>query len=144
MRYAFKRWQFWIAVFMIILGVGILSFAVYYTITDQSKLKNYNEATAVVVGYEERKSFTDDHTKYTYAEVVEYTVNGVTYRAVNDASSTSPKELGSVMRIAFNPNDPSDCVFVNTQKWLYVFLFVIGGAMTAFGIYLPCYIVKNS
>ena len=138
-----KNWQFWIAVFMVIIGVFIFSFGIYYTVTDRAKLKNYNEMTAVVVGYEERRSHSDNHTTITYAEVVEYTVNGETYKATNNASSTSPKGLGSSMKIAINPNDPSDCVFVNSQKWTYVFLLIFGAAWTAGGIYLGYYFIKN-
>lgn len=99
--------------------------------------------TAVVVGYEERKSFSDNRTKITYAEVVEYSVNGVTYKAANSASSTSPKELGTIMKIAIKPDDPSDCIFVNSQKWSYVFLFVFGAAIIVFGSIFMNYLVKN-
>ncbi len=143
MKNLLKHWQFWLAVFIIILGIGIFSFAIYYTVTDQAKLKGYNEMTAVVVGYEERKSFSDNRTKITYAEVVEYSVNGVTYKAANSASSTSPKELGTIMKIAIKPDDPSDCIFVNSQKWSYVFLFVFGAAIIVFGSIFMNYLVKN-
>ncbi len=145
MKKLLKHWQFWLAVFIILLGAFIFSFGIYYTVTDRAKLKNYTEMTAVVVDYEERRSHNSDnhHTTYTYAEVVEYSVNGVTYKAVNNASSTSPKKLGSAMKIAINPDDPSDCVFVNSQKWTYVFLFVFGAAIVVFGSVLMGYLVKN-
>ncbi len=143
-----KNWALVIALFAIVIGVGIFVFAIYYTVTEQSKLKNYTETSGVVVGYEERKSYdtTHDHTTtttYTYAEVVEYVVDGVTYRAANDVSSTSPKSLGSVMKIAYRASDPSDCIFVNSQKWTYVFLFVFGAAVAAFGIILSVHLAKN-
>ena len=148
MKFDAKNWAFVVALFAIIIGVGIFLFAIYYTVTEQSKLKNYTETSGVVVGYEERKSqsHTDNHTVHTtitYAEVVEYVVDGVTYRVANDVSSTSPKNLGAVMKIAFRPSDPSDCIFVNSQKWTCVFLFVFGAAVAAFGIFLSVYIAKN-
>ncbi|MDE5766283.1 MAG: hypothetical protein K2I17_03855 [Clostridia bacterium] len=99
--------------------------------------------TAVVVDYEERRSYTDNRTTITYAEVVEYSVNGNTYKAVNSASSTSPKKPDTIMKIAINPDDPSDCIFVNSQKWSYVFLFVFGAAIIVFGGVLMDYVAKN-
>ena len=143
MKNLLKHWQFWLAVFIIILGIGIFSFAIYYTATDRAQLKNYTEMTAVVVDYEERRSYTDNRTTITYAEVVEYSVNGNTYKAVNSASSTSPKKPDTIMKIAINPDDPSDCIFVNSQKWSYVFLFVFGAAIIVFGGLLMDYVAKN-
>ena len=143
MKNLLKHWQFWLAVFIIILGIGIFSFAIYYTATDRAQLKNYTEMTAVVVDYEERRSYTDNRTTITYAEVVEYSVNGNTYKAVNSASSTSPKKPDTIMKIAINPDDPSDCIFVNSQKWSYVFLFVFGAAIIVFGGVLMDYVAKN-
>lgn len=129
----------------LIVGVVVFSFGIYYTVTESAKLKNYNEITAVVVGYEENRSWssTYNRTTITYAEVVEYSVDGVTYKAPNTIFSTSPKNLGTTMKIAVNPSDPADCVFVNSHKWLCVFLFIFGAALIAFGIAMAVYLSKN-
>lgn len=129
----------------LVVGAVVFSYGIYYTVNARKEIGSYNEMTAVVVGYEEIKSFSpsDNRTRITYAEVVEYSVDGVTYRAQNTASSSSPKDKGATMRIAVNPADPADCIFVNSQKWMCVFLIVFGAVLIAFGIAMAVYLAKN-
>ena len=129
----------------LVVGVVVFSFGIYYTVNARKEIGGYKEMTAVVVGYEENRSFSpsDNRTGITYAEVVEYSVEGITYRAQNTVSSTSPKNIGATMRIAVNPDDPADCIFINSQKWMCVILIVFGAALIAFGIAMAIYLAKN-
>ena len=129
----------------LVVGVIVFSFGISYTVNARKQIGNYTEMTAVVVGYEENRSWSSTYhrTTITYAEVVEYSVNGVTYKARNTIFSTSPKDKGATMKIAVNPADPADCVFVNSKKWMCVFLFVFGAALIAFGIAAAVYLAKN-
>lgn len=124
----------------LVAGVVVFSFGIYYTVNARKERGNYNEMTATVVGYAEVHS-TGSGTLY--AEVVEYSVDGVTYRAQNTVASSSPKDRGATMRIAVNPSDPADCIFVSSQKWLCVFLIVFGAILTGFGIAMAVCLAKN-
>ncbi|MDE6558131.1 MAG: DUF3592 domain-containing protein [Clostridia bacterium] len=140
MKYLFKNWGFWTALIAVLIGLGVFSYGIYRSVNGKSKLDNYIEISAYVIDYAEVTN--DDETLY--AEIVQYYVNGVSYTAKNTMSSSDPKRIGSVMKIAFNPENPEDCIFVSTEKWLKVFLYVFGGGMTAFGVvFMVCLVRLN-
>lgn len=132
---------------LLALSVGAIafSFGIYYTVNARKEIGNYNEMTATVVGYKENRSWstTVNRTTITYAEVVEYSVDGDTCRAQNTVFSTSPKDIGATMKIAVNPADPADCIFVSSQKWLCIFPIVFGAVLIVFGVFIAVCLAKN-
>ena len=143
MSSVWRRGSFWIAFIMILLGVGVLAFASYYTVATRKKLNRYVEISAVVIDYKETISETDDSYHILYAEIVQYQVDGVTYTATNSASSNSPKRKGSTLKIAYNPDDPADCIFVSSSNILVIVLFVLGAGFSAIGILFAVRLVKT-
>ena len=140
MKAILKNWGFWTALIAILIGLGSFSYGIYRSVNGKSKYDNYIEISAYVIDYAEVTSDEDT----LYAEIVQYYVDGVSYTAKNTMASSSPKRRGSAMKIAFNPNNPAECIFVSTEKWLKVFLFVFGGAMTAFGVvFVACLVIMN-
>ena len=145
MKNLLKHWAFWVSLVVILVGCGVLTAAVSHVINSENTLKQYTQTTAIVVGYEEHKSFDneDHHTVYTYAEVVEYEVDGVTYTAINPVSSSNPKKVGERMKIAIKPDDPEQCLFVGSERFETVFLFVFGGAIVLFGTAIITSVVRS-
>ncbi len=143
MNSVWRRGTFWIALIASLIGVGVLAFASYYTLATRNKLSRYVEINAVVIDYKESISETDDSYNILYAEIVQYQVNGVTYKATNSASSNSPKRIGSQIKIAYNPANPSDCIFVSSENLLFVVLFVFGAAFLAIGILFTVRLVRT-
>lgn len=143
MSSVWKRGTFWIAFIMILLGVGLLAFASYYTVATRKKLDRYVEINAVVIDYKESISETDDSYTILYAEIVQYEVDGITYKATNSASSNSPKRKGSTLKIAYNPANPADCVFVSSSNLLFIVLFVLGAGFLAIGILFVVRLVRT-
>ncbi len=136
-----KRWEFWLAVVIILIGCCFLIYAVDRTVSNETKLKNRIQITAVVVDYEERESHGRHHVM-TLAEVVEYTLDGITYYAANTVSSTSPKNLGESVKIAINPQNPYDCIFVGSERFVYIFLYAFGTVILAFGALFAANVVR--
>lgn len=143
MSSVWKRGTFWIAFILILLGVGVLAFASYYTVAIRKKLNRYVEISAVVIDYKESISETDDSYTILYAEIVEYEVDGITYKATNSASSSNPKRKGSYLKIAYNPANPADCIFVGSENLLFIVLFVLGAGFLAIGILFAVRLVRT-
>ena len=134
MSSVWKRGTFWIAFIMILVGVGVLVGASFYTVATRKKLDRYVEINAVVIDYKESVSETDDGYTIMYAEIVQYEVDGITYKATNSASSNRPKRKGSTLKIVYNPANPADCIFVSSSNLLVIVLFVLGAGFSALGV----------
>ena len=50
-------------------------------------------------------------------------MDGKVYSATNSVWSTSPKGIGGEMKIAYDPNNPSDCIFVTNNYTLVAICF---------------------
>ena len=72
-----------------------------------------------------------------------YAVNGKDFRATNTVSSSSPKSIGSKMEIAYNPDDPSQCIFVKSTYLITILLFAIGGIASVIGIIMVFLDIKQ-
>ncbi|MDE6474068.1 MAG: DUF3592 domain-containing protein [Clostridia bacterium] len=113
-----------LAIVIVVVGVGIL-------VCDQIVYRGYVRIKATIVGYEENAGYDrdEDRSSSTYAEIVSYTVDGKTYSAKNPSYSSKLKlETGKQIDIAYDPNDPSHCVFVASRIKLSMALIAIGGA----------------
>lgn len=126
-------------IIMLVVGIGVLIGAFFYTNSINSKLAKWPRATATVVDYV--LSYRTDHNYTTdpmYAEVLEYTVNGEIITVKSDVSSNIPPILNVKKEIAYNPDVPTDFVYADgVDKSLpQILLFVAGGVFTAVGVLL--------
>lgn len=100
------------------------------------KLENWTRVNATVTGYVSRsEEDSDGYKEYKYYATVEYYVNGARYKSTGGASSRIPPTKGTSREIAYNPENPSECIFVeDTTDFITVFLCVCGGAFVFAGI----------
>ncbi|MDE5755846.1 MAG: DUF3592 domain-containing protein [Clostridia bacterium] len=94
-------------------------------VRNEKKTKGFVRVDAVVVDYKERWDYDDD--EMMYCEIVEYTVDGVVYKATNSVWTNAPKRIGKKIEIAYNPDRPSQCVFVKSQNFFSLILFIFSG-----------------
>ncbi|MDE6275012.1 MAG: DUF3592 domain-containing protein [Clostridia bacterium] len=86
-------------------------------VKNQEKMQGYVTTKAKVVDYERKREYDfDEHEdKIWYKEIVEYSVDGKTYKATSDVWTTAPRLVGGQIKIAYDPNRPSKCVFVTNS-----------------------------
>lgn len=106
------------------LGLGLLIGISIYSVTISAKLKNFIITTGTVIDYKVTTSWTNsDHgagaSKESYAEIAEFEIDGTIYTVTNSISSTSGvKNIGDTVQIAYNPENPNDCVFITPNNKL--------------------------
>lgn len=132
-----KMWLVYLLIFVV--AFAFIGGGLWNLISKQSKIDGYVKTQAIVKDYKvsvERKH--DENGFYTevttYAEIVTYTVDGMAYRDTNSVSSSSPKSIGSSMEIVYNPQDPSQCIFVKSTYLTSILLFVMGGVCSLIGV----------
>ncbi|MDE5728901.1 MAG: ribosome biogenesis GTP-binding protein YihA/YsxC [Clostridia bacterium] len=134
----------WVGLVGVIIGAGLLAFSVWYLSTTILLDINYVRTEATVVDVAEvRVNHPGEVTKTLYAEVVEFTVDGITYTAQNNSSSTAPKKVGSKMTVAYNPENPRECFFPSSNYSVVPVLFVLAAGFLAAGIFCLCLDVKE-
>ncbi|MDE7330357.1 MAG: ribosome biogenesis GTP-binding protein YihA/YsxC, partial [Clostridia bacterium] len=134
-RKLFCGLQGWAGFVMVLIGAGLFAlFAWYLADTLVLDLK-YVRTEAVVTDIAEVRTW--DHRygghKTLYAEVVAYEVDGVTYTAQNNSSSNVPKSVGSVMTVAYDPQNPKICFFPSSNYSFTVLAAVMSAGFTAGG-----------
>lgn len=115
------------------LGLGLVIGISIYSATISAKLKNFIITTGTVIDYKVTTSWTNsDHgagpSQEAYAEIAEFEINGTIYTATNSISSTSGvKNIGDTVQIAYNPENPNDCIFITpNNKLALIIAFSIG------------------
>ena len=109
-------------IIFIVLTAGIGTGVLVY---NENKAKGFVRVDAVVVDYKEKYDYDDD--QWMYSEIVEYVVDGVKYRAANSVWTNMPKSRGKEIEVAYNPDNPSQCVFVKSQNIFSLVLFIMSG-----------------
>ncbi|MDE5910930.1 MAG: DUF3592 domain-containing protein [Clostridia bacterium] len=139
----------WIAyLFIFVVAFAFIGGGIWNLLAKQAKIDGYVKTQATVVDYKVNvdRDYNDlgyyTETK-TYAEKVTYVVNGKEYRATNDVSSSSPKSIGSKIEIAYNPEDPSQCIFVKSTYITTILLFAIGGIASVIGVIMVFLDIKQ-
>ncbi|MDE7439501.1 MAG: ribosome biogenesis GTP-binding protein YihA/YsxC [Clostridia bacterium] len=135
MKKLFRRREGWVGVIGLVIGIGMLVFAIWYLTDTLTKDDKYIRIEATVVEIATVRTHDSEHGgyKYLYAEVVEYTVDGKTYRKQNNSSSTHPKKVGSKMTVAYDPQNPKNCFFPSSNYTVSVLMFVLSAGFTAAG-----------
>ena len=143
MKKVFKRCDFWASLIILTISLGLWIFAICYTANINRKLSSYTYIDATIVGYTLEANSPEQDRQYFYFAIVEYKVDGVTYRARDKASTTVVGKEGSQLKIAYNPNNPSECVFVRSEKSWLTFLFIFTSCLTAVGAAVTIVFVKD-
>lgn len=140
-----KRVELWVAIVALAFASGLWIFSIYYTASTCRRLSAYTHINATVID----RAIVDGsyhhghYTGSTLASIVEYTVDGIKYVAQDTMSSNIGEKIGSKREIAYNPENPAECLFVKSQKSSFVFLFIFTAAISTFGIYLSIYLAKD-
>lgn len=133
MKKIFRRVEGWVGLVGLIIATGLFAIAIWQLSDTVAMDNNYIRIEATVVDIAEER--VHDHRgghKYLYAEVVEYTVNGKVYQAQNTSASNIPKNIGSTITVAYNPENPENCIFPSSNYSFVVLAFVMAaGFITA-------------
>ena len=133
MKKALKRWELWVSAIILTIASGLLIFAICYTVNVGRKLSSYTRIDATVIDYKLETEGPITHRRSYDFTVVEYKVDGVTYRATDRASALAKGKVGSLIKIAYNPDNPAECVFVRSERSLTSFLFIFAALLAAMG-----------
>ncbi len=117
-----------------IVGICILLFSVLNIRNYNQKNETYIETTSKVVDY----AYNDEGLE---AIIVEYTVDGQSYRKTSNSYSNMPKSKGSEVMIKYNPDNPSDVIWVKDSA--NIVLPLLGGLFTLVGIIIFVINVKK-
>ena len=114
---------------IVVLAIFIVVFAVIGVVMlthSKNATQGYVKTKATVVDNYSWYDYSDH--EYRYRAIVEYTVDGVKYRATNTAeSSNSQYKIGKTVTIAYDPNDPNKVQFVGSQRFFAFMCFVVSG-----------------
>lgn len=121
-----NSWQvFLFGLVFAIIGVGLLVFSIFTIKSYNEKNKTYVETNSVVIDYARNDEGL-------VAIIVEYTVDDETYTKQSNAYSNTPKSIGTKVKIKYNPNNPSEAIWVNDST--NIILPLMGGIFTLVGI----------
>lgn len=128
------------SIIVIILGVGLILGAYLYQRSTTEKSDGWIHTVATVVDYEQRRDYdSDGNLDYMYREIIEYVVNGITYRKTSNVSSNIRPSIGSTREIAYNPNNPNDCIFVSANNMMCIVFYAVGALFAAVGVFAFVY-----
>ena len=117
----------------ILVGIILISALIgaVLLVHNQKKLQGYVTTNAKVVDYNRRREYDyEEHRdKYMYQEIVEYTVDGIKYTETNSVWTNAPTSIGGEKKIAYDPNSPSDCIFVADSYLGAIVCFIISGVV---------------
>ena len=143
MKKLYNRVEFWVMFVVLAIGVTLLINATVHTVEVSRKLAQYTHIQATVTEHVINPSH-GSQSGSTVASVVEFEVDGVTYRIKNRvASSSNSDKVGSTIEIAYNPDDPNDCLFVESEKTWFVLLLAFSGIFLAISTVFTVMLVKN-
>ena len=116
-------------VLALLVGIGLLVYS-YFTIkTYNEKNSTYVETESTVVDY---KYDINEEGQELRAIIVEYTVDGRTYKKESGSFSTITESIGSKVMIKYDPINPSDSIWKNDSS--NIVIPIVGGAFVICGI----------
>lgn len=125
------------------IGVVLVINATVHTVQVSRKLAQYTHIQATVTELVINPSHGSQSAS-TVASVVEFEVDGETYRIKNRVSSSSNSDkVGSKVELAYNPDDPNDCLFVESEKTWIVLFFAFSGIFLAIGTTFAVLLIKS-
>ena len=119
----------------IIFGILFVCAGLYVGKMSLDKVKEFNNKTDTFV---EINSKVVGHTKNNdgkEAVIVEYTVDGVRYKEQSNKYSNDYVEIGTEVKIKYNPNNPQEVIWGNEKSDNMIFT-IASGILVVFGGYL--------
>lgn len=130
-----KPWQeALLGLIFIIIGIVLLCFAVSSIKTYNEKNDTFIETTSKVVDYK----YNDEGLQ---AVVVEYTVNGQTYKKISNSYSNAPKTIGTEVLVKYNPTNPQDAIWASDST--NIVLPIFGVIFTLAGVIIIISSIKR-
>lgn len=121
-----KPWQgILFGLIFAIIGGALLWFSVSSIKTYNDKNETFKPVVATVVDYNQNDEGLQ-------AIVVEYEVDGETYRKASNSYSNMPKSIGSTVEVKYNPLNPKDAIWVNDST--NIIMPLIGGVFALIGV----------
>lgn len=125
-----KSWQgILIGLIFLFAGISLLIYSIFTINTYNEKNATFVETTATVVDY----NYDSEGLK---AIVVEYTVNGETYKKASTTYSNNSKSIGTEVSIKYNPNNPKDAIWTidstNIIMPIFSIAFIFFGSIILF------------
>ncbi len=112
--------------------IGISSLSIRYM-----KMQTYETTQGRVIDMAERQSTTKVNgrrkTTVSYTPIYEYKVDGVTYKYQSNVygNSSSLPEIGTFVKIYYNPENPEDALA--KRSMLFEIIFIVMGLLAIFG-----------
>ncbi len=120
-------------------GIFVLAIGIFMLLKDNTLNKNCTaEAAAVVVDINEEWSADDTGGSYTYFPVVEYQVEGETFRMRMSNGTASPEyKINDRVTILYNPDNAEEFIVKgdNSGKICGIVASIIGVFLTGIGLY---------
>lgn len=116
-----------------VIGFALIVWSIIKIVTRVKKKKIFSLIDGIVVDYAVSRSSD----VYTYGIIVEYIVNGVSYR-INPTIYTNFERtkhpIGSLVKVRYNPENPADAIFDKDGSSILV---LIGGIIfIAIGLFM--------
>lgn len=128
------------SIIVIILGVGLIVGITLYRRSIDEKSAGWIHANAFVASYDERVDHdSDGDWQYMYRETIEYNVDGITYKKTSSVWTNIRPQIGSSCEIAYDPDNPQDCVLVSENKWVRIIFYAVGGVFAVMGVFAFIY-----
>ena len=122
-----------LAITCLIIGLGIIVGISFYEGLKSIQINRFNITTGTVVDYKVfdfSYSNSNVHESYLYAEIAEFEVNGKKYTVTNSVDSSHiTKNIGDSITIAYNPENPLDCVFIASSNKIFIILLALFGVL---------------
>ena len=129
---------------LVIVGIGLIAGILIYKKSADAKIAAWPKAVAVVVDVETRwEKDSDGEYETTYVAVLEYKVDGKTYKMRDSKKSIRPS-LGSEHEISYNPNNPADYISAPMGITIPSIIFIAFGGLSAVMVVLLILIVVKS
>ena len=133
--------SFFLVILLVFFGVG------WFLLARQIQASRYTAVESVVVNYRvvyenDPESIEGHYVHPVYYDVVEYEVNGQKYQKTCDTSAstdTPPNNIGKIITIYVNPNNPQDVVFRNST---HVILIVVCLGIPAIGFVIIGFVFR--
>ena len=116
---------------LLLLTIGLLCGAGYMSYKFV-KADSYVKINAVVVDHDSSNfRYEDGLRRYDYKDVIEYTVDGTTYRIVSDFTTVAeypPNNIGATRTVYYNPDNPKEYLLKNSSTLIMVILYITSAA----------------
>lgn len=131
-----KPWQgiLFSSIFVVV-GIIMLFFSMKNIKIYNEKKATFTETTAKVINY----AHDDEGLQ---AIIVEYNINGITYKKQSNVYSNMPQSIGTEVGIYYNPSNPADAIWKNDST--NIIMPLIGGLFTLVGLIFMIVYIKVS